>query len=147
MARIFGLRATGAFRAESLRLGIVGTFMEKIFGKKKPRIGDQILRELRQLNEGIKTVSDASARIETALAGIQGDIDGLKEAAADLQTALDEALAAQGADVQAQIEAAVAEAKAAFDSQLDALASKLEEVDAQTAASDGGDVTDGEPPQ
>ena len=112
-----------------------------------------ILRELRQINEGITLVTDATSRIEAAISGIQGDITGLKESAQNLQTALDEALAQQPQDVQDQINAAVSQAQEAFDAQLDQVASKLEDLDAQTAAGGGsGDTTPpegsgGEPPR
>jgi prefoldin subunit 5 len=92
-----------------------------------------ILKNLRQINEGIKLVTDATSRIEAAIAGIQGDIDGLKLAAQNLQDALDQALANQPQDVQDQINAAVQAARAEFDEQLDELATRLEELDNQTS--------------
>jgi prefoldin subunit 5 len=92
-----------------------------------------ILKNLRQINEGVKLVTDATSRIEAAIAGIQGDIDGLKSAAASLQDALDQALANQPQDVQDQINAVVQAARAEFDEQLDELATRLEELDNQTS--------------
>lgn len=129
---------TGPKTCQSISLGArrtvgdVGTPTERAMNAINLALGSLILRELRHIDEGITLVSDASARIETALSGIQGDIDGLKSSAANLQTALDDALAAQPQDVQDQINAAVSQAQDAFDAQLDTVASKLEDLDAQT---------------
>lgn len=80
-----------------------------------------------------QAMTAAADRIEVALTGISGDLAGLKDAAAALQARLDEALADQGEATQAAVTTAVADARAAFDTQLDALATRLEGIDGETA--------------
>lgn len=112
--------------------------IDRVLNAVSVALGSLILTELRQIEEGIRLVTDATGRIETAITGIQGDIDGLKESAANLQSALEDAIANQPQDVQDQINAAVAEAQAAFDAQLEAIATKLEDLDAQTSENPEG---------
>lgn len=101
---------------------------------------DLTLAGLTQLRQEMRAMTEATARIDTAVAGIQGDIDGLKAAAAAaaeanaaLQVALDQALADQGAAVAAAVEAAVAAEKAAAEAANTELAARLEAIDSQTA--------------
>jgi hypothetical protein len=99
----------------------------------------EILSVIKKIQTKVDTMTEASAREDAAIAGIQGDIDGLKAAAqvqldatAALQVALDAALANQGQVVADAVAAAVADAQAAADAAASDVASRLEAIDAQT---------------
>ena len=98
-----------------------------------------LLTTVNHLRQEMRAMTEATARIDTAIAGIQGDLDGLKAAAAaaatanaTLQAALDAALADQGPVIAAAVAAAVAEQQAAAEAANAELAARLEAIDAQT---------------
>ena len=98
-----------------------------------------LLTTITNLRQEMRTMSEATDRINAAIVGIQGDLDGLKAAAvvaaaaaAALQAALDAALADQGPVIAAAVAAAVAEQQAAAEAANAELAARLEAIDAQT---------------
>lgn len=91
-----------------------------------------LIKKVAQRMEAI--MAEGIDRIDAAIEGIRGDITRLKDAAAALQAALDQALADQDAVVAAAVADAIAAERAAFDAALVPLVNKAEALDAENVA-------------